>query len=76
MEDLIRIMIKALVDFPDDVVVQKIGSNSIAVYEIKVAKADMGKVVGKRGRNADALRTIVSAASAKHRQRSILEILE
>ena len=77
MEELIRNIIVALVDFPDEVNVKKItGTNGSSIYEVKVAKADTGKVIGKQGRNASALRTIVDAASKKNHIRSIIEILE
>ena len=76
MKDLIKEMVQALVDQPDEVSVTEIVGENTTVLELKVAKADMGKVIGKQGRNARALRTILSAASGKTRKRHILEIVE
>lgn len=76
MKDLISDIVKALVDRPDQVSVTEIKSVNTTVLELKVAKSDMGNVIGKRGRNAQALRTILSAAAGKTRKRYILEILE
>ena len=76
MKDLIQLMVKELVDFPDEVVVNELEGRQSTVYELIVAKADVGKVIGKRGKTASALRTIVSAAAAKERRRVVLEILD
>ena len=76
MKDLISDIVKALVDQPDQVSVTEIEGENTTVLELKVAKSDMGKVIGKRGRNAQALRTVLSAASGKTRKRYILEIVE
>ena len=77
MKDLITDIIKALVDQPEEVSVNEIEGDQVIVLEVKVAKADMGKVIGKRGRNAQAIRTILSAASGKMRDKNyMLEILE
>ncbi len=76
MKDLIANIAKALVDKPEEVVVTEIEGEQISVIELKVAKEDIGKIIGKRGRTAQAMRTILSAASAKKRKRSSLEILE
>lgn len=62
MEDLLRAMVRALVDFPDDVVIREIEGPNTRILEIKVSKQDVGKLLGKKGRNIGALRTIVSAA--------------
>ena len=67
-------MIQAMVDFPEQVEIFEIESGQSTILELKVAKVDMGKVIGKKGRNAEAIRTILNAAS--HRKRIILEILE
>ena len=69
-------MYRHLVDQPDQVSVSEIEGESTTVLELKVAKSDMGKVIGKQGRNAQALRTILSAAAGKTRRRYILEIVE
>ena len=76
MKDLISYIVKALVDQPDQVSITEIQGEHTNVLELKVAKSDMGKVIGKQGRNAQALRTILSAASGKTRTRYILEIVE
>jgi hypothetical protein len=76
MKDLISDIVKALVDQPDQVSVNEVEGGHTVVLELSVAKSDMGKVIGKRGRNALALRTILSAASGKVRKRYVLEIVE
>ena len=76
MKDLIKEIVKALVDQPERVVVSEIEGDRTNVLELSVAKSDMGMVIGKQGRNAQALRTILNAASAKIRKRYILEIVE
>ena len=76
MKDLISDIVKALVDQPDQVTVTETEGGNTVVLELKVAKSDMGKVIGKRGRNALALRTILSAASGKVRKGYVLEIVE
>jgi hypothetical protein len=76
MKDLIKYIAQALVDNPDDVTVNEVEGNQTSVLELKVAKEDLGKVIGKQGRTARAMRTILSAASAKVKKRTVLEILE
>ena len=76
MRDLIFYIAKALVDQPDEVSVAEIEGNQTSVLELKVAKEDLGKVIGKQGRTARAMRTILSAASAKIKKRTVLEIIE
>ena len=76
MRNLISDIVKALVDQPDKVSVIEIEGENTTVLELKVAKSDMGKVIGKQGRHAQALRTILYAASGKTRKRYILEIVE
>jgi len=76
MKDLIAYIAKALVDKPEKVVVSEIEGQQIYVIELKVAEKDIGKIIGKRGRTARAIRTILGAASAKTKKRSILEIIE
>jgi hypothetical protein len=76
MKDLIAYIAKALVDKPDEVVVTEIEGEQTSVIELKVAKEDLGKVIGKQGRTARSMRTILSAASTKINKRSVLEILE
>lgn len=76
MKDLIYYIAQALVDQPDQVAVSEIEGNQTSVLELKVAKEDLGKVIGKQGRTARAMRTILSAASAKIKKRAVLEIIE
>jgi predicted RNA-binding protein YlqC (UPF0109 family) len=76
MKDLISDIVKALVDQPEQVSVTEIEGGHTVVLEISVAKSDMGKVIGKQGRNAQAIRTILSAAAGKARKRYVLEIVD
>ena len=76
MKDLIKYMAQALVDNPDMVEVSEVTGEQTSVLELRVAKEDLGKVIGKQGRTAKAMRTILSAASTKIRKRSVLEIIE
>ncbi|MBK7825207.1 KH domain-containing protein [Nannocystis sp.] len=76
LKDLIEYLARALVDHPDEVVVTEISGEQTIVLELKVAKDDLGKVIGKQGRTVKAMRALLSAASAKLRKRADLEILE
>ena len=76
MKDLISDIVKALVDQPEEVSVSEVEGDNTVVQELSVAKGDMGKVIGKQGRNAQAIRTILSAAAGKLGKRYVLEILE
>ena len=76
MKDIIQIIAQALVDQPDLVFVTEIGGANTSILELKVAKEDIGKVIGKQGRTAGAIRTILSAVSAKEKKRAVLEIME
>lgn len=76
MKELIGFIARALVDHPGEVSVDEIAGNQTSVLELKVSKEDLGKVIGKQGRTAKALRTILSAAAAKENKRTILEIIE
>ena len=76
MKDLITFIAKALVDNPEQVQVLEVGGNHTKVLELKVAKVDVGKIIGKRGRTAQAMRTILGAASAKENKRTVLEIVD
>jgi predicted RNA-binding protein YlqC (UPF0109 family) len=76
MKDLINYIAQALVDHPEEVSVTEVEGNSTSVLELKVAKEDLGKVIGKQGRTARAMRTILGAASAKLKKRTVLEIIE
>jgi predicted RNA-binding protein YlqC (UPF0109 family) len=76
MKDLIKFMAQALVDHPEQVAVSEVIGEQTSVIELRVAKEDLGKVIGKQGRTAKAMRTILSAASTKIRKRTVLEIIE
>ena len=76
MKDLVEYIAKALVDKPEEVQVSEVVGEQTSVLELKVAKEDLGKVIGKQGRSARAMRTILSAASTKLRKRTVLEIIE
>ena len=76
MKDLIMQIAQALVDNPDQVDVNVLEGSQATVLELAVAKEDLGKVIGKQGRTARAIRTILSAASAKQKKRAVLEIVE
>jgi len=76
LKELILYIAKALVDRPEAVEVAEVEGEQTSVLELKVAKEDLGKVIGKQGRTARAMRTILSAASTKLRKRAVLEILE
>jgi predicted RNA-binding protein YlqC (UPF0109 family) len=76
MKELVEYVAKLLVDHPDLVKVIEVVGDRTSVVELNVSKEDLGKVIGKHGKTARAMRTILSAASAKHRKRTILEIIE
>ena len=76
MKQLIEMVAKALVDKPEDVDVIEVEGEQTTVIELKVAKEDLGKVIGKQGRTARSMRTILNAASTKLHKRSVLEIIE
>jgi predicted RNA-binding protein YlqC (UPF0109 family) len=76
MKELIAYIAKALVDDPEAVEVLEVEGEQTSVIELKVAKSDLGKVIGKQGRTARAMRTILNAASTKIKKRAVLEIIE
>ncbi len=76
MKDLIGSIARALVDQPEEVSVSEIEGSHTNVLELSVAKSDIGKIIGKQGRTAQAIRTILSAASGKTRKKYVLEIVE
>lgn len=76
MKALIETMARSLVDSPDDVKVAEVEGEKTTVYELRVAKVDLGKVIGKQGKTARAMRTILGAAGTKVGKRCVLEILE
>jgi predicted RNA-binding protein YlqC (UPF0109 family) len=76
LRELVLFLARALVEHPDEVAVEEIDEPDATVFELKVAESDLGRVIGRQGRTAKALRTVLSAASAKMKRRAILEILE
>ena len=76
MKELLELIAKALVDKPDEVTVSEVGGEQTTILELRVAQEDLGKVIGKQGRTARAIRTILSAAGMKLRKRFHLEIIE
>ncbi|PIE63404.1 MAG: RNA-binding protein [Desulfobacter postgatei] len=76
MKELIEYLAKALVDNPDEVQVSEVSGDQTSVLELKVAKEDLGKVIGKQGRSARAMRTILNAATTKMKKRTVLEIID
>jgi predicted RNA-binding protein YlqC (UPF0109 family) len=75
-KDLVEYIVKSLVDFPDDVAVNVVEGEKSTILELKVATEDIGKVIGKQGRIAKAIRTILSASATKGGKRAVLEILD
>ncbi|MSR89260.1 MAG: KH domain-containing protein [Candidatus Margulisbacteria bacterium] len=75
MKALVYTIVKELVDAPDEVVIKETAGDTIVILEISVAPADVGKVIGKDGRIANAIRTVVKAAAAKHDKRVTVEIV-
>jgi uncharacterized protein len=76
VKELIEYIAKALVDNPDEVKVFEVEGEATSVIELRVAKSDLGKVIGKEGRTARAMRTLLTAASTKLKKRAMLEIIE
>ena len=76
LKDLVDFMARSLVDQPDKVSVNEVAGEQTTVVELSVAKEDLGKVIGKQGRTAKSMRTILNAASTKLNKRSVLEIME
>ena len=76
MKELILNIVRAMVDDPDSVSVSEVIGDQMTVFELNVAKEDLGKVIGKQGQNAKAIRTILNAASSKEHRRSVLEIID
>jgi predicted RNA-binding protein YlqC (UPF0109 family) len=76
IKDLITNILKSLVDNPDKVEVKEVAGDKSIIYELRVGEGDLGKIIGKKGRTAQAIRTVVSAAAMKIGKRTVLEILE
>ena len=76
MKNLVMTMVKALVDKPDEVSLREVEGEKTTVLELRVAKEDLGKVIGKQGKTAKAMRTILNATATKLKKRAVLEIVE
>jgi hypothetical protein len=76
IRELVEFIARSLAEYPDQVIVTEVAGQQISVIELRAAKEDLGKIIGKEGRNAHAIRTIVNAAATKLRKRAVLEILE
>lgn len=76
LKGLVEAMAKALVDKPEEVTVKEVDGEKTTVFELRVAQSDLGKVIGKQGKTARAMRAILSAAGTKVGKRCVLEILE
>jgi predicted RNA-binding protein YlqC (UPF0109 family) len=76
LKEVVETIVKALVDYPDQVEVREVEGEATTVIELRVAQEDLGKVIGKQGRTARAMRTILRAAGMKLKKRFVLEILE
>ena len=76
MKNLVMTMVKALVDKPDEVSLREVEGEKTTVLELRVAKEDLGKVIGKQGKTAKAMRTILNATATKLKKRVVLEIIE
>ena len=76
MKNLVVTMVKALVDKPEEVSLQEVEGEKTTVLELRVAKEDLGKVIGKQGKTAKAMRTILNAMATKLKKRAVLEIIE
>ena len=76
MKELVEVIAKSLVDYPDEVQVTETENDKAVVLELKVAQSDMGKVIGKQGRIAKAIRTVVKAAASKEDRKVIVEIMQ
>lgn len=76
MKEFVEYIVKSIVDNPDEVEVSEVQGSRTTVYELRVAQADLGKVIGKAGASAKAIRTLLAAAAARRGKRAVLEILE
>jgi len=76
MKELVEFIVKALVDEPAEVQLNEVAGDKVTLYELRVSKKDIGKIIGKKGRTAVAIRTILNAVSTKQGKRAELEIVE
>ena len=74
--ELIKLIASSLVDKPEQVEIQEVIGDSTTVYELRVAQEDLGKIIGKQGKTAKAMRVLLGAAAAKEKRRAVLEIIE
>lgn len=75
IKELVEFIAKSIVDHPEQIVVNELSGSRMSMIELRTAKDDMGKVIGKEGRNADAIRTVMDAVASKLRKRAVLDIL-
>lgn len=76
MKELIEYIVKALVDDPSTIEVTEVAGDKVTIFELRADKSDIGKIIGKKGRTAGAIRTILNAVSARQGKRAVLEIIE
>ena len=76
MREFLETIVRALVDYPDEIDIREVAGSRTTVYELRVGEGDLGKVIGKAGQTAKAIRTLLAAAAARHGKRAVLEILE
>lgn len=76
MKEFVEYVVKALVDYPDEVNVREVDGERTVVFELRLNKTDIGKVIGKNGRTISALRSLLTSAAAKQGRRAVLEIIE
>ncbi len=76
LKEFLENIVKPIVDKPDEVKISEVHGSTVCIFELSVGKGDFGKIIGKHGRNADSIRTLLSAAAAKVGKRAILEIIE
>jgi len=76
MKEFVEYVVKALVDYPDEVTVREVDGERTVVFELRLNKSDIGKVIGKNGRTISALRSLLTSAAAKQGRRAVLEIVE
>ena len=76
MKELIELIVRSLVDQPDEISIEEVENKDATVFELRVANADLGKVIGKQGRTARSIRTLLASSGAKQGKKFVLEILE
>ncbi|MDH5509629.1 MAG: KH domain-containing protein [Nitrospinota bacterium] len=76
MKELLKHMVQELVDHPDEIEIEEMTGDKVTTLELRVAPDDLGKVIGRRGRTAGAMRLILSASATKQKKRAVLEILD